>query len=86
MLANNKSGDFMFITLIRTSVLYIFVIAIMRIMGKRQIGELQPTELVVTLLLSEIIAIPMQDNDISLVSTIVPVLVLVGFEILISVF
>lgn len=75
----------MFITLIRTSVLYIFVIAIMRMMGKRQIGELQPTELVVTLLLSEIIAIPMQDNDISLVSTIVPVLVLVGFEILISV-
>lgn len=75
----------MFITLIRTSVLYLFVIAIMRLMGKRQIGELQPTELVVTLLLSEIIAIPMQDNDISLVSTIVPVLVLVGFEILISV-
>ena len=75
----------MFITLIRTSVLYLFVIAIMRLMGKRQIGELQPTELVITLLLSEIIAIPMQDNDISLVSAIVPVLVLVGFEILISV-
>lgn len=74
----------MFITLIRTSVLYLFVIFIMRIMGKRQIGELQPTELVITLLLSEIIAIPMQDNDISLVSAFVPVLVLVGFEILIS--
>ena len=85
MLAKHISGDFMFITLIRTSVLYLFVIFIMRIMGKRQIGELQPTELVITLLLSEIIAIPMQDNDISLVSTIVPVLVLVGFEILISV-
>lgn len=85
MLAKHISGDFMFITLIRTSVLYLFVIFIMRIMGKRQIGELQPTELVVTLLLSEIIAIPMQDNDISLVSTIVPVLVLVGLEILISV-
>lgn len=84
-MAKYKSGDCMFITLIRTSVLYIFVIAIMRLMGKRQIGELQPTELVVTLLLSEIIAIPMQDNDISLVSAIIPVLVLVGFEILISV-
>ncbi len=84
-MAKDKSGDFMFITLIRTAVLYIFVIAIMRLMGKRQIGELQPTELVVTLLLSEIIAIPMQDNDISLVSAIIPVLVLVGFEILISV-
>ena len=75
----------MFITLIRTSVLYLFVIVIMRLMGKRQIGELQPTELVITLLLSEIIAIPMQDNDISLISAIVPVLILVSFEILISV-
>ena len=58
----------------------------MRIMGKRQIGELQPTELVITLLLSEIIAIPMQDNDIPLVSTFIPALVLVGFEILTSLF
>lgn len=56
----------------------------MRIMGKRQIGELQPTELVITLLLSEIIAIPMQDNDIPLVSTFIPALVLVGFEIITS--
>ena len=55
-------------------------------MGKRQIGELQPTELVITLLLSEIIAIPMQDNDIPLVSTFIPALVLVGFEILTSLF
>lgn len=56
----------------------------MRVMGKRQIGELQPTELVITLLLSEIIAIPMQDNDIPLVSTFIPALVLVGFEIITS--
>jgi uncharacterized membrane protein YcaP (DUF421 family) len=53
-------------------------------MGKRQIGELQPTELVITLLLSEIIAIPMQDNDIPLISTFIPALVLVGFEIITS--
>ncbi len=75
----------MFITLIRTTILYVFVILIMRVMGKRQIGELQPTELVITLLLSEIIAIPMQDNNISLINSIVPVLVLVGLEILVSV-
>lgn len=74
----------MLVTLIRTLILYIFMIAIMRIMGKRQIGELQPTELVITLLLSEIIAIPMQDNDIPLVSTFIPALVLVGFEIITS--
>ncbi len=74
----------MLVTLIRTFILYIFMIIIMRVMGKRQIGELQPTELVITLLLSEIIAIPMQDNDIPLVSTFIPALVLVGFEIITS--
>ncbi len=75
----------MYITLIRTTLLYFFVIIIMRVMGKRQIGELQPTELVITILLSEIISIPMQNNDIPLISTVVPVLVLVGFEIIISI-
>ena len=75
----------MFVTLIRTVILYVMVVITMRILGKRQIGELQPTELVITLLLSEIIAVPMQDNDIPLTSTIIPVLVLVGFEILISI-
>ena len=75
----------MFVTLIRTVILYLFVIATVRIMGKRQIGELQPTELVITILLSEIVAIPMQDNDIPLLSAVIPVMVLVGFEILISV-
>ncbi len=76
----------MLVSLIRTFILYVFLVIIMRIMGKRQIGELQPTELVITLLLSEIIAIPMQDNDIPLVSTFIPALVLVGFEILTSLF
>lgn len=75
----------MFVTLIRTIILYITVIAAVRIMGKRQIGELQPTELVITILLSEIVAIPMQDNDLPLINTIIPVLVLISFEIIISV-
>lgn len=75
----------MFVTLIRTVILYIIVIATVRAMGKRQIGELQPTELVITILLSEIVAIPMQDNDLPLLSTVIPVLVLVFFEIVISV-
>lgn len=75
----------MFVTLIRTVILYLMVILTMRAMGKRQIGELQPTELVITILLSEIVAIPMQDNTLPLINTIIPVLVLVGFEILISV-
>lgn len=79
------NGDFMLISLIRAAILYVIVIAAMRILGKRQIGELQPAELVVTILLSEILVIPMQDNDVPLLNTIVPVLLIIGFEILVSV-
>ncbi len=66
-------------------ILYILAIASVRIMGKRQIGELQPTELVITLLLSEIIAIPIQDTSIPIVNTLIAVFLLIGFEILASV-
>lgn len=74
----------MFVTIIRTIILYFIVICVVRLMGKRQIGELQPSELVITLLLSEIIAMPMEDNDIPLISTVVPVMLLVAFEIITS--
>lgn len=85
-MVENKSGDFMFTTLIRMVILYVVAVASVRIMGKRQIGELQPTELVITLLLSEIIAIPIQDTTIPIFNTLVAVFLLVGFEILASVF
>ena len=76
----------MFVTLIRTVILYVLAVVSLRIMGKRQIGELQPSDLVVTLLISQIISIPIQDTDIPLVNTIIPIFLLVGFEILTSVF
>ena len=75
----------MFVTLIRTIILYAFAIFSIRLMGKRQIGELQPSDLVVTLLISQIISIPIQDTDIPLVNTIIPIFLLVAFEILTSV-
>lgn len=75
----------MFVTLIRTVILYVVAVASLRVMGKRQIGELQPSDLVVTLLISQIISIPIQDPDIPLVNTIIPIFLLVGFEILTSV-
>ncbi len=75
----------MLTTIIRTVILYLAAVFSVRLMGKRQIGELQPTELVVTILLSEIAAIPIQDNDIPLINSIVPLMLLVGFEILSSV-
>jgi uncharacterized membrane protein YcaP (DUF421 family) len=55
-----------------------------RIMGKRQISELQTSELVVTLLISNIAVIPMQDTSLPLLSGVVPILLLVGCEIILS--
>ena len=75
----------MVLTILRILILYVLATAAVRIMGKRQIGELQPSELVITILLSEIAAIPMQDTDIPLLNSVVAVLLLVAFEIISSV-
>lgn len=53
-------------------------------MGKRQIGQLQPGELVITILISEIAAIPMQDNDIPMINSVISVFLLAAFEIITS--
>lgn len=74
----------MFVTLIRTLILYIVAITSVRIMGKRQLGELQPSELVITLMLSEIIATPIEDAEAPLISTFIAVSLLVAFEIITS--
>lgn len=75
----------MFSTVIRTAVLFIFVTLGIRLMGKRQIGDMQPNELVVTLLISEIAAIPLQDMDQPILSGLVAIFMLVILEIIISV-
>lgn len=74
----------MLTTIIRTVILYFLLILIMRIMGKRQIGQLQPGELVITILISEIAAIPMQDNDIPMINSVISVFLLAAFEIITS--
>lgn len=74
----------MTISVIRTVILYFLLMAAMRLMGKRQLGELQPSELVVTLLLSDLAAVPMQENGLPLLNGVMPILVLVGLELLIS--
>lgn len=75
----------MIVTIMRTVILYIFVTLGIRLMGKRQIGEMQPNELVVTLLISEIAAIPLQDTTQPILNGVVAIFVLVVLEILISV-
>lgn len=74
----------MAISIIRTVILYFLLMFAMRVMGKRQLGELQPSELVVTLLLSDLAAVPMQENSLPLFNGVLPILVLVALEITIS--
>ena len=74
----------MLITIARTAILYFFMIFIIRIMGKRQIGQLQPGELVITIMISEIATLPMEDNSIPLLQAIIPATVLALLEITVS--
>lgn len=75
----------MLITFIRTAIFYFITMVAIRIMGKRQIGQLEPTELVVTIMISELATMPIQDLDSPILNTLVSIFSLVAFEILISV-
>ena len=70
--------------LIRTVIIYLLLSFSLRIMGKRQIGELDIMELVSTLLISELAAIPIDDPDIPLLNAVIPTLFLISTEIIIS--
>jgi uncharacterized membrane protein YcaP (DUF421 family) len=74
----------MVITLIRAIILYLIVIFALRIMGKRQIGELQPEELVITIMISECAAAPLQDLDRPIINGIIAIFTLVILEVLLS--
>lgn len=69
---------------IRTFILYFFLAVCMKIMGKRQIGELEINELVTTFVISEVAALPIADPDIPLLNAIIPILLIVCLEIIIS--
>lgn len=75
----------MLILLIRTVLIYAFIILAVRIMGKRQISDMQASELVITLVISDIVAIPMQDVEQPLLSGVLPIVVLVSLEIIVSI-
>ncbi len=69
---------------VRTLIIYILITFSLRIMGKRQIGELDVGELVSTLLISEIAALPIDDPDIPLLNAIIPTLIIISLEIIVS--
>ena len=74
----------MLIPLFRTLILYLAIITAVRMMGKRQVGEMQPTELVITILVSAVASVPMQDLDIPLAHGLIPVFTLIAAEVLVS--
>lgn len=76
----------MAISFIRTIILYLVVVIGLRVMGKRQIGEMQPSELVVAIMISDLATIPMQETGIPLFSGIIPIFTLIVMEILLSQF
>ena len=76
----------MIVTIIRTAILYLFVIISMRIMGKRQIGDMQPNELVTTILISEIATVPIQDMDQPVINGVMAIALLVALEVIMSIF
>ncbi len=74
----------MLLSYIRTIILYLILIAVVRLMGKRQLGQMEPTEFVVTMLVANLAAIPMQDGGIPLLSGLVPILTVLGMGLILS--
>lgn len=74
----------MLVNIFRAFVLYIFIILLMRIMGKKEIGQLQPFELAITLIIADLLVIPMQNTGIPLINGIIPVLVITFSQMLFS--
>ena len=68
----------------RTLILYFLIMLGLRLMGKRQIAELEPSELVLTMMISDLAAVPMQDFGIPLLAGIIPILTLMALSLLLS--
>ena len=71
--------------LLRTVIIYLSLLLIMRLMGKRQLGELEITDLVTTLLISEIASLPLTENSIPLHHALLPIFIIAGLEMILSI-
>lgn len=75
----------MTIAFLRTILLYLLIIVGIRLMGKRQVGELEPSELVFALIIADLAAVPMQDFGIPLLSGVIPILTLLCINLIMSI-
>ncbi len=74
----------MILSYFRTIILHSVLIAVIRLMGKRQIGQMEASEFVVTMLVANLASIPMQDSGIPLLSGLIPIITVLGMELVIS--
>ena len=74
----------MILSYLRTAIVYLVLIFSVRLMGKRQVGQMEPSEFVVTMLVANLASIPMQDEGIPLFTGLVPILTVVGAELVLS--
>ena len=74
----------MILSYVRTIILYLALIISVRLMGKRQVGQMEPSEFVVTMLVANLASIPMQDEGIPLFSGLVPILTVLGVELVLA--
>ena len=72
----------MSITLLRAIIIYTFITVARRVMGKRQIGELNPQELVITILISAVATVPLENNGMPLANSLIPIAIFISFEII----
>ena len=75
----------MLINFFRTIIIYIFVLIVMRLMGKREIGQLQPFELAISIMIADLASIPMSETGIPISNGLVPILGLLIMHLLISI-
>ena len=74
----------MIVSYVRTLILYSLLILVIRLMGKRQIGQMEPSEFVVTMLVANLASIPMQDDGVPLFFGMIPIITVLGMELVLS--
>lgn len=85
MIVNISYRKIMLNTFIRVTIIYILVLLVMRLMGKREINQMQPFELVIAIMIADLAAVPMSDTGIPITSGIIPILALLLFQLIISI-
>ncbi|MCL2370867.1 MAG: DUF421 domain-containing protein [Firmicutes bacterium] len=79
-----NTTDYMLVVFFKGVIIFIFVLFVMRLMGKRELGEMQPFELVITIIIAEVACIPMNDPGIPIYFGLIPIITLVVLHFIIS--